>query len=100
MSRQASDFRQGVEAAAKWLREKDCREYHFGPNGFDQNGSKEMARSMLLTIADDPEGTESRTVAQIVRFMRECGYGGDFGEVNSVIQQLADDIAAGDWKRS
>jgi hypothetical protein len=52
--KQPSDFRQGVEAAAKWLREEDPSNYEAGaPFG-------SLADDMLAAVGDDPEGTEAR----------------------------------------
>jgi hypothetical protein len=84
VSRQSSDFRQGVEAAAKWLA--------------TQFVAKSFIERMLADVADDPEGTELRTVAQIVRFIRETSFGQSY-TVNADMNQLAESIAAGDWKR-
>ena len=100
MARQPSDFRAGVEAAAKWLQEQDCRNYRFGPYGFELNEAKELARTMLVVVGDDPEGTEARTVAQIVQYLRETAFGLiDEGDRKAVMR-AANSIAAFDWKRS
>jgi hypothetical protein len=85
VSRQSSDFRQGVEAAAKWLATK--------------HKDVALAGHMLLEVADDPEGTEARTVAQIVQFMRETAFGQSDRVGGTEIERLAASIAAGDWKR-
>jgi hypothetical protein len=86
MPRQASDFRQGVEAAATWLMSRSCRRY------FSKYLADRIAKEMLLAVADDPEGTEARTVAQIVQYMRDRKYG-------HFVREIADSIEAGDWKR-
>lgn len=85
MPRQASDFRAGVEAAAKWL---------------EASHSRELAAAMVRSVADDPEGTEARTVAQIVRYMRETAFGMSDGTGVRAIERMANDIEHYDWKRS
>lgn len=77
----------GVEAAAKWLR------------GLPVNvrGSF-LADAMLAAIGDDPEGTEARTVAQIVQYMRETAFGQKGQDVVN-IKRMAESIQSGEWKR-
>ena len=87
MSRAPSDFRAGVEAAAKWLREAD-------------DDGRLMADDMLAAVGEDPEGTEARTVAQIVQYLREQELMADDDVASIALRGAAEDIARGDWKRS
>jgi hypothetical protein len=91
VGRAASDFRQGVEAAAKWLRGRE-----------DDRGTMRyiacngLADQMLKAVGDDLEGTEARTVAQIVQYMRETAFG---QKDRAAIDRIANDIEQFDWKR-
>ena len=88
VGKQASDFRQGVEAAAKWLR---------GEVGVP---GQTMATRMLAAVGEDPEGTEARTVAQIVQYLQEQELMADDDVASIALRGAAEDIARGDWKRS
>jgi len=51
---------------------------------------------MLKAVGDDLEGTEARTVAQIVQYMRETAFG---QKDRAAIDRIANDIEQFDWKR-
>lgn len=81
----------GVEAAAKWLRSRP------GDRRFASDDDvRHIADEMVRSLTDDPEGTEARTVTQIVRYLRECAFG---DEKSKSLIRMADYIEAGDWKR-
>ena len=55
-----------------------------------------LADQMLKAVGDDLEGTEARTVAQIVQYMRETAFG---QKDRAAIDRIANDIEQFDWKR-
>lgn len=92
MARAPSDFEEGVLAAAKWLRNQEDSE-----NAIYFLGWSRTASNMLAEVTGPDEGTEARTVAQIVQYLRERGYG-DKG-LAAVCDRLAANISVGDWKQ-
>ena len=93
MARQNSDFRAGVEEAAKWLRSRP------GDRRFvSDDVVRHIADEMVRAIGDDPEGTEARTVAQIVQYLREQELMADDDVASIALRGAAEDIARGDWK--
>lgn len=93
MSKANSDFRQGVEAAAKWLRGASIPSY-------DGMTAQDLAARMLTELDLDDEGTEARTVAQIVRYLRDTAIGMDDDVWCTAFNTAANDIENFDWKRS
>jgi hypothetical protein len=89
--KQPSDFRAGVEAAAKWIRTQDSNDWYLDLGG--------LAIKMVSELDLDNEGTEARTVAQIVQYIRERTWGMK-GAAPVEIERIASDIEAYDWKRS
>lgn len=92
--KQPSDFRMGVEAAAKWLRDS-------GKSlGLQRELVELISIRMVATIGDDPEGTEARTVAQIVQYLRETSFGHMDEDHRKAIVRAAAAIERLDWKRT
>ena len=75
-----------TRTVAKWLR---------GEVGVP---GQTMATRMLATVGDDPEGTEARTVAQIVQYLREQELMADDDVASIALRGAAEDIARGYWK--
>ena len=90
MARAPSDFQEGVLAAAKWLRERAHPEEEF---------KIDMMLSAVVRPEHD-EGTEARTVRQIVTFLKERQIGGRNRNetADQAIRRVAYAIQSGDWK--
>lgn len=85
MARAPSDFREGVEAAAKWLQ----RHYP----------QVSLSNRMLAEVTGPDEGTEKRTADQIADFVLEQQAGHPSNsDVRLSIRRIGYAIRSGDWK--